>query len=207
MLLRVLLGRYLGVEPSRVELETEPHGKPRLVLDAGLEPGRTRVAQPLAADLGFSLSHCRGTALLAIARRRRVGVDLELPRALPRVSSLARRAFGAERARELEDLPLPQREVAFLRLWTRHEAELKCAGTGLAAGRNRDRALWTLELPTGGRGAATLALDAVPASLSLWSSGPEPAEPGSEDADCDRLRERRAFVDGGQDDVGAVMLA
>ncbi len=206
-LLRLLLGRYLGVEPGRVELETGPHGKPCLALDAGLEPGRPRAAGPLAPDFGFSLSHCRGTALLAVASERRVGVDLELPRALPRVSALARRAFGAERARELEDLPRPLREAAFLRLWTRLEAELKCAGTGLPAAGNPGRALWTLELPTGEEEAATLALDAAPAGVRLWSWCPEPAEPGSEDADGDRLREGRAFVDRRQDYGHAVMLA
>ncbi len=201
-LLRELLGRYLGVDPGRLELETGPHGKPHLVLDAGLEPGPT-----LAAELDFSLAHCRGTALLAIARRRRVGVDLELPRSLPRVSSLARRAFGAQRARELEALPLPQREVAFLRLWTRHEAEVKCAGTGLAAAEHPLRALWTLELATGTAAAGTLALDAAPGSVSLWRWYPRPTEPGSEDADGDRLCERHAFVDGRQEHLGAVVLA
>ncbi len=208
-LLRLLLGSYLGVEPGRIEFETGPQGKPRLRPGAvaRVEPSRARGTGPLPCEIDFSLSHCRGSALLAIARGRRVGVDLELPRALPRVSTLAGRAFGAEGARALEELPSAQREAAFLRLWTRHEAELKCAGTGLLAGERPGEAFWARELPTGNRAAATIALDAAPVAVSLWSWCPEPGKPGSEDADGERLGERRAFVDGRQDDVGAVVLA
>lgn len=224
MLLRAVLGRYLDLEPGRVELASGAHGKPHiaactdgkphLVPDAARRHGRALTHGPLPGGIDFSLSHSRGSALLAIARDRRVGVDLELLRAVPKAPSLVHRALGAEHARELAALPRPLRDAAFLRLWTRHEAELKCAGTGLLASDGRDAEFWTLELPTAAlelpmaaTAAATLALDSAPARLRLWRWPPGPTEPGSEDADGDRLRERRAFVDGRQDDVGAVVFA
>ncbi len=105
MLLRAVLGRYLGLEPRRVELARGAHGKPRLIPDVAGRDGRARTQRPLPAAIDFSISHSRGGALLAIARDRRVGVDLELLRAVPKAPSLARRALGAEHARELDGPP------------------------------------------------------------------------------------------------------
>jgi 4'-phosphopantetheinyl transferase len=206
-LLRALLGRYLGVEPGRVELEAGPQRKPALPPDVDPKDGRAPASLAAVPDIGFSLSHSRDRAVFAIARGRRVGVDLELLRAVPHAVSLARRAFGAERAHELANLRGAQRDAAFLRMWTRHEAQLKCVGTGLLAADGSSQATWTLELPSGGLSAAALALDAAPRGLSFWRWCPEPTECRSEDPDGDCLRERRAFVDNRQEHASTVKLA
>jgi len=44
---------------------------------------------------------------------------------------MAELSFGAETSRRLRELPAGRRGAEFLRLWTRHEARLKCAGEGL----------------------------------------------------------------------------
>src|SRR5438477_256189 len=63
--LRILLGRYLDVAPTAVRFRYNPFGKPALAQDSG------------ADALHFNVSHTDGVALYAVARRRRVGLDLE----------------------------------------------------------------------------------------------------------------------------------
>jgi len=234
-LLRALLARYLEVEAARIELATGPHGKPALTrAGADRDAGRLAAGPPYEAppraepDIAFSLSHSRGYALCAIARELRVGVDLELLRPVPRAIPLARRALGAECTRELEGLPAGRRDAAFLRAWVRHEAQVKCTGTGLLAAAGAGPSLWTADLPAGQLGVAALALDRTPRGLRLRRWRPDvdgrdlpekrhdsPREERdspvnqrfSEDADGDRLREAFAFDDDRQQHVEPMSFA
>src|SRR5439155_18901930 len=78
--LRLFLARCLGVEPATVLYENGTHGKPRLV--PGLGP------------LEFNLSHSEGLGLLAVARDRSVGVDVEHVRELPDALDVADTHFS-----------------------------------------------------------------------------------------------------------------
>ena len=60
-----------------------------------------------------------------------VGVDVEVPRRAIDEVALAARAFGPAEARRLEGLDPAVRAQEFLRAWVRHEAQLKCRGTGI----------------------------------------------------------------------------
>lgn len=116
--LREVLARHVDVAPGRLAFEQEPGGKPRL-------------AAAHRSDVTFNLSHSDDCALLAIARHRAIGVDLE--RIRPDIDPLAiasRFFFGAERA-WLEGLPSAARQGAFFRLWVAKEAVLKGDGIGL----------------------------------------------------------------------------
>lgn len=115
---RGVLARYLGVAPPAVVLARGPYGKPRLAAPAG------------GAPLEFNLAHSGGLVALAVARHG-VGVDVEAIAPLPGLDALAARCLdAAERAAWLA-APAAGRLDAFLRLWTRKEACLKAAGTGL----------------------------------------------------------------------------
>lgn len=116
--LRVLLGRYLGVHPSRVHFCYGPQGKPAL----------SAPARPLT----FNVSHSHELALYAFAWGRAVGVDLEHLRPMPEASNLARRFFSAREHAALCRLPESVQEESFFAAWTRKEAFLKARGTGLA---------------------------------------------------------------------------
>jgi 4'-phosphopantetheinyl transferase len=159
-ILRALLGRYLDADPRALRFVAGPHGKPALADPQG------------GGELRFNLSHSAGVALCAVARGREVGVDVELPRRPLDAGALARRAFGEDEARRLEALDPAERDRELLRLWTRHEALLKCEGTGIAralplgAGRP---APWVVELPAPDPGAAAaLALDGPPCDVHCW---------------------------------------
>ncbi len=117
--LRAILGRYTGIEPRTLELETGPHGKPRL---AG--PG----SGPLVE---FNLSHSDGWALFAFTRTRRIGIDVERVRPLSE-RQIARRFFAPGETAALEASPPDQRPAAFFACWTRKEAVAKALGRGLS---------------------------------------------------------------------------
>src|SRR5207253_10188751 len=94
--------------------------------------------KPALADgdgLRFNVAHSHGLALVAVARGRELGVDLERVRPLPAAEAIARRFFSARERAVLDALPLRRRLDAFLSLWTRKEAFLKATGGGLGWGR------------------------------------------------------------------------
>jgi 4'-phosphopantetheinyl transferase len=115
--LRELVGRYLGVAPGRVELGVGLAGKP--------------ILRECGEGLRFNVSHSGGRALLAFARGRELGVDLEAEREIPEMASLAERFFSAAEAAAWRALPSEERPAAFFRAWTRKEAFLKATGEGL----------------------------------------------------------------------------
>jgi 4'-phosphopantetheinyl transferase len=115
--LRVLLGAYLGEPPRSIRLRFTQYGKPFL------DPG---------SDLHFNVSHTEGLALLAFARRRRIGIDVERIRSQPDALQLARRFFSEREQQQLESLPADKVAAAFLRCWTRKEAYIKARGEGLS---------------------------------------------------------------------------
>ena len=119
--LRLLLGRYLGVPPRDVALVYGEQGKPSLAPRGG-EPHPLR----------FNLSHCGDVALLAFVAEREIGVDVERPRAGLDPEAIAERFFSPREVAELRATPAGQRARAFALGWTRKEAYLKGLGSGLA---------------------------------------------------------------------------
>lgn len=112
--LRRVLGHYLDAEPGEGDVAVGEHGKPRLRDGGGLE---------------FNLSHSRNLALVAVAARP-VGIDVEAIRPRRDLAALAERFLDAEAAAAVEEAAEAEREGVFYRAWTRHEARLKCLGTG-----------------------------------------------------------------------------
>jgi 4'-phosphopantetheinyl transferase len=124
---RITLSRYLGIPPAAVPLRRGPWGKPEVAV-----PGNT---------VRFNVSHYGGLALLAVATRTPVGIDVEGHRPRRNAERMAARYFPADENTWLGSLPPAEREAAFLRLWTRKEAVVKAVGGRLAQG---------LHLPVGG---------------------------------------------------------
>jgi 4'-phosphopantetheinyl transferase len=168
--LRALLGRYLGKDPMAVELAVGRSGKPEL---AGTGERRH--------DLLFNLSHSQHIALYAFTLLSPVGVDVQVARDARTAAgtdrtAVARRAFGAAATRRLQGLEPAAREREFLRLWTRHEAELKRRGTGMSAaapgaraGATAHAAPWLVELDVGTQAAAAVACERRADELRLWA--------------------------------------
>jgi 4'-phosphopantetheinyl transferase len=113
-ILRILLGRYLGVPAGDVPLTVEPGGRPVL---AGTDP-----------RIRFSVSHAGPLALYAFAADRAVGVDVErMKREVP-FDRLAARFFATAEVAALAALPRGVLPAAFFACWTRKEALFKAWG-------------------------------------------------------------------------------
>jgi 4'-phosphopantetheinyl transferase len=196
--LRELLGRYLEKDPGTLRFRTGAHGKPALAGGRAGHAAASDAASREHAWLSFNMSHSGELALYAFARSGAVGVDIEVGRRQFDAGAIAARAFGREEAMRLQGLQPDIREREFLRAWVRHEAALKCLGTGIGgrqvvtrgdeagasghAGRTSDEAsdtsvesLSVAELDMGARGAAAVALEPAPLELRCWEWQSAPA--------------------------------
>jgi 4'-phosphopantetheinyl transferase len=159
-LLRELLGRYLGLEPTSLRFVLGAHGKPAL-------------AQAGAAALNslpFNMSHSGELALYAFSDAGAVGVDVEVVRRPVNEVAIAARMLGANEAQRLQALDQPSRQREFLRAWTRHEAELKCLGVGIgeAKAERTGGETWAVELELGPTAGAAVATERRASELLCW---------------------------------------
>ena len=122
--MRTILAAYQHVPPGELRFVTAESGKPALL---HTEPrGR----------LEFSLSHSGNLALLAVARNRAIGIDIE--RWDPDVdhTHVAESCFSPAERDALRSLAgNPERVVeGFYSAWSRKEAYLKATGHGVSRG-------------------------------------------------------------------------
>ena len=115
--LRRILGAYLQQPAAGLRFDANGFGKPELH------------QRELSSSLQFSLSHNRSIALLAVAKERPVGVDVEEVR--PIEPEVADSHFSASERSQLNQLQGEAWLLGFYRCWTRKEAILKAEGVGL----------------------------------------------------------------------------
>jgi 4'-phosphopantetheinyl transferase len=122
--LRSILASYVDAEPGALDFVNGEHGKPAL---RGVT-GRHSVE--------FNLSHSDDLALVAVARARPVGVDLERWSDGVEHLELAERFFSPWERKALRALAHAPDLVAagFFAAWTRKEAYLKATGQGIVRG-------------------------------------------------------------------------
>jgi 4'-phosphopantetheinyl transferase len=116
--LRMILGRYLDAPPDSLRFCYTSHGKPALAGEM--------------ESLCFNISHSADLALIAVARERAVGVDIERIRPDVADEQLARRFFSPPEVAALLALPREDRQQGFFSCWTRKEAYIKARGEGLS---------------------------------------------------------------------------
>ncbi|HEX5507501.1 MAG TPA: 4'-phosphopantetheinyl transferase superfamily protein [Pseudolabrys sp.] len=114
--LRILLSRYLSVPARKLSFRTNGFGKPFL----------------RESDLRFSVSHSAGTALVAIARERELGCDIEFRDPAFPSEKIAQAFFSASEVCALRRVDPSFQIEAFFNCWTRKEAYIKARGFGLS---------------------------------------------------------------------------
>ena len=122
--LRTLLGRYLGVQASDVDLEYGHEGKPRLRNGVG-------------SDLMFNLAHSQQRAAFAFCRKTAIGIDIEFVDRSIDTTAIVSTMFSSSERDRYRALPEGEQRLAFYLAWTRKEAYLKgegCGFTGSLAG-------------------------------------------------------------------------
>jgi 4'-phosphopantetheinyl transferase len=133
----------------------------------------------------FNLSHSGQLGLVACARGREIGVDIEQRRPVRDLLALARTAFSPAEYAAFSALPPPDQLHAFFSCWSRKEAFIKATGEGISqladfdvslapgeparllrvAGEPLDRPRWSLhDLPAIADHAAALVLERREAS-------------------------------------------
>jgi 4'-phosphopantetheinyl transferase len=118
--LRSVLSNYLHIVPGDLTFSAGPSGKPFLAPIGGKALGE------------FNLSHSNEVALIAVAREKEIGVDVEwIARDIP-FREIAGRFFSAREVAAMNALPDYLQRLAFFKCWTSKEAFLKAKGTGLS---------------------------------------------------------------------------
>ena len=156
--LRHLLAGYMGMPADTLHFASGPYGKPELKHNS--------------RPLKFNLSHCGDLMLLAVTYEREVGVDVEQVRDNLEYEMLIEQYFTPDDACQVQALPADERASAFFRLWTRAEACLKAAGTGIRDGlRVPDRERWTVRdfTPAPGYSASVAVERGNDCTLACWA--------------------------------------
>ena len=124
--LRRILAGYTASHARELAFDRGPHGKPALVSGEGRPHHR----------LEFNLSHSADLALVALARARPVGVDLERWQHEMDHLALATRFFSPAERSSLQALASRGDDLVygFFAAWTRKEAYLKARGEGVMRG-------------------------------------------------------------------------
>lgn len=115
--LRELLSSCTGEHPAALQFHHTANGRPVLS------------AYP---ELEFSVSHSGRHALIAIAKGRAIGVDIEQIDRRTNWQDLAPAALSAAEVDAISTLPEDAQRAAFFRCWTAKEALLKAVGLGIA---------------------------------------------------------------------------
>jgi 4'-phosphopantetheinyl transferase len=115
---RAILSGYVHSPAAELRFITTDHGKPAIV--------------DSSTDIRFSISHSGEWGMLAVAREREVGVDIEIMRDNVEVDKLAERFFSPQERDSLRSLPVERKLPVFFRCWTCKEAFLKAQGVGLS---------------------------------------------------------------------------
>ncbi len=167
--LRMILANYAASDPQKVVLGYSAKDKP--FLSSGHAGG----------DIEFNVSHSGDVALLAFARGRELGVDVEKVREDFEHETIAGRFFSEEEQRQLAGLAPAERYTGFFRCWTRKEAYIKAQGIGLSLPLHQ----FDVSLRPGDLN-ALLATRPDPSEAARWSLREVPAGDGYVAALCVR---------------------
>ena len=117
-MLRHVLSKYLDLEPSMLQFDTNDHGKPELVNVTG------------SSLLRFNLTHTEGLSACVVTLNKACGIDAESVHRKNNIAAVAKRMFAAEELAFLASCG--NTELHFYDFWTLREAYVKAVGTGLA---------------------------------------------------------------------------
>jgi 4'-phosphopantetheinyl transferase len=119
LLRRRVLADYLGTRPGLLAFRYGAKGKPELAAES-------------AGNLSFNETESDGVAVVAVARSRSLGVDIERLHRVPEADSIVS-SFGSALEKDaFASLRPEERQDLFLRWWTGKEAFVKALGESLS---------------------------------------------------------------------------
>jgi len=120
--LRQRLGLLTDIEPEDFVFKILEHGKPVLANNRQ------------CADITFNVSHSNDLALIAIAQKQTIGIDIEKINHASDHQALMTRFFSKDEQSEFQTVPDANMAKAFCACWTRKEAFIKAVGDGVSYG-------------------------------------------------------------------------
>ena len=123
--LRQRLSLLTNIEPEEFVFEYLEHGKPVLANNNQ------------CADITFNVSHSHGLALIAIAQKQNIGIDIEKINHESDHQALMTRFFSKAEQTEFQTIAEANKARAFCACWTRKEAFIKAVGDGVSYGLDR----------------------------------------------------------------------
>jgi len=155
--LRIILGRYLGIPAEEIRFAYCNKGKPYL--------------RDSTSRISFNLSHSENICMVGLSVQAMLGIDVEQIQYGPDYEEVASATLSAEEIANLKVTNPDRRTEVFFECWTRREACMKASGEGLS-GHSRGVLLnpgWTILnfSPYPGYSAA-IALSKTPVQLDLW---------------------------------------
>jgi 4'-phosphopantetheinyl transferase len=129
--LRMILSKYININPQHIVYSYLRAGKPRL--------------DGAVSNFEFNLTTTADLALVGLSLDKPIGVDCEQVRDRENLLAIAKRMFTREAASRIAASALEEQVEQFHVSWTSLEAEVKADGRGLA-GRKRPLAPHTLQI-------------------------------------------------------------
>jgi 4'-phosphopantetheinyl transferase len=158
---REVLGFLLRVPAHDLEFSEGEFGKPFLSGDFA------------GSEIQFNLSRSENRIVLAVARARKVGVDVEFVRPNLADSGVAQTHFSIREFEDLNRLTGRDWEIGFFNCWTRNEAFIKATGEGL------NRPLGSIDVTLRpGQPAELTSVDSDPEETKRWKLVDLPFENG-----------------------------
>ncbi len=113
--LRLILARYLQLNPKKIDVRYAQYGKPEVERDS----------------IQFNVSHSGELCLIAVGRVHALGIDIENFSDRPYVG-IAKDLFSELEYQQLLAAPEPLKKPLFFSIWSQKEAFIKAVGMGLS---------------------------------------------------------------------------
>jgi len=120
-MVRTVLSRYFAVQPKEWIFSTNAYGRPNIVN-----------AQARESGLLFNISHTHSLIVLAVTKRRALGVDVENFQTRGAPIDVADHYFAPQEVAALNAVPQGQQQYRFFEYWTFKESYIKARGLGLS---------------------------------------------------------------------------
>jgi 4'-phosphopantetheinyl transferase len=122
--LRLLLGRYLPLDPKTLLIHHSSYGKP---YHRSVESGET---------ISFNVSHSAELAIFGFSLSQRIGIDIEYTEKKINALEIAQQFFSEDEVLSLNNTPKRYQLIEFYKYWSLKEAYLKGIGIGLSDSMN-----------------------------------------------------------------------
>jgi len=120
-LVRTVLSRYFLISPKEWAFSKNAYGRPEVVNVEANEAG-----------VSFNISHTHGLIILAVAKRRALGVDIVNLQSREASMDVAARYFAPAEVEVLSSTARDRQHYRFFEYWSFKEAYVKARGMGLS---------------------------------------------------------------------------